>query len=160
MVLNKGNIKLPQADSTDTAYHVVYLGENGFPIGFGAIQKLILISKALIAEGASVTVINRKGKFTQEQDIQIDTEGFYEGIHYLYTSQSIYRPKGFLARNWQKVKGMYREFQYLRKRKKEGKLDAAIVSCYGFVHVMLYRFYSYWLGFPELFHAENTCQHE
>ncbi len=148
MVINKGKIKQLHADTGAAGFHVVYLGENGFPVGFGAIQKLILISKALIAEGASITVINRKGKFRPEDDIQIDTEGYYEGIHYLYTSQSIYRPQSFLARNWQKLKGMYREFKYLRRRKKEGKLDAAIVSCYGFVHVFLYRLYSSWLGIP------------
>ncbi len=148
MVLNKKKLVHSEQTYDEPSFHVVYLGENGFPIGFGAIQKMILISKALISEGAAVSVINRKGKFTPGQTVEVDTEGFYEGIHYIYTSNDIYRPNSFLARNLQKIKGSYREFQYLRKIKKEGKLDAAIVSCYGFVHVLLYKLYASLLGFP------------
>lgn len=148
MVLNKREIHRRENETSEPAYHAVYLGENGFPIGFGAIQKMILISKALIAEGAHVTVINRKGKFEPGSSVSVDTEGFYEGIHYIYTAGSIFRPNSFLARNWQKIKGSYREFQYLRRLKKAGKLDAAIVSCYGFIHVLMYRTYASLLGFP------------
>jgi hypothetical protein len=42
-------------------FHVVYLGETTFPIGFGAIQRMIMVSKALLKAGAKVNVINRKG---------------------------------------------------------------------------------------------------
>jgi glycosyltransferase involved in cell wall biosynthesis len=148
MVFSKNDIQTSDTALSDPNFHVVYLGENGFPIGFGAIQKMILISKALIAEGAEVTVINRKGKFFPEEEIDVKTEGFYEGIHYIYTAGSIYRPKGFIARNFQKIKGSYREFQYLRRLKKAGKLNAAIISCYSFIHVLLYKFYASVLDFP------------
>jgi len=129
-------------------FHVVYLGESGFPVGFGGIQKMIMVSKALIEEGATVTVVNRKGNFDPEQPTKVLQQGTFEGIKYIYTSGTIYRPKGFIARNFQKLKGTFAEFQYLKNLKKEGQLDAAIISCYSFVQVLLYRLYASWLKFP------------
>lgn len=129
-------------------FHIVYLGESGFPIGMAAIQKTILLGKALTAAGAKVTVINRKGKFNKNQPIQLEPEGDYEGIHYVYTSGTVYRPEGFFNRNLQKVKGIYQEYRYLRRLAKNGDLGAGIISCRDFFQVLLYRLYSRMLGFP------------
>ena len=60
-------------------FHVVYLGESGFPVGLAAIQKTILLGKALIATGAKMTVINRRGKFKPGQPVEVQPEGDYEG---------------------------------------------------------------------------------
>lgn len=138
--------------------HVVYLGESGFPIGFGAIQKMIMVSKALIAEGAQVTVINRKGSFDPGHKVNIDIQGNFEGIDYLYTAGTIYRPKGFLKRNFLKIKGIYREFQHIRGLKKSNQLDAAIISCYHLGQVLLYRLYSYFLNFPIVYNYVEMAQ--
>ncbi len=129
-------------------FHVVYLGETTFPIGFGAIQRLIMVSKALIDAGASVNVINRKGTFDPDKKVDVPIKGEFEGIPYIYTSGSIYRPKSFIVRNWQKIVGAFREWAYLKKLKQEGKVDVGIVSCYSFTQVLLYRIYSKLLGFP------------
>ncbi len=129
-------------------FHVVYLGESGFPIGLAAIQKTILLGKALRAAGARMTVINRKGKFKPGQPIQVEVEGDHEGIHYVYTSGNVYKPKGFLQRNLLKMKGIYGEYRYLRRLAKNGELDAGIISCRDFIQVLLYRLYSIILGFP------------
>ena len=43
-------------------FHVVWLGESGFPYGLAAIQNTIVIGDALIKAGEHFTVINRKGK--------------------------------------------------------------------------------------------------
>ncbi|MFT5165774.1 MAG: glycosyltransferase involved in cell wall biosynthesis [Saprospiraceae bacterium] len=139
-------------------FQVVYLGENGFPIGFGAIQKLIMVSKALIEEGADVTVINRKGNFDPDKPVNIALQGNFEGIDYVYTSRSIYRPKGFFKRNIQKVKGIYKEFQYLRKLRKNDQLDAGIISCYHLGQVTLYRLYGYFLKFPVVYNYVEMAQ--
>lgn len=129
-------------------FHVVYLGESGFPVGLAAIQKTILLGKALRAAGARMTVINRKGKFKPGQPIQVEVEGDHEGIHYVYTSGSVYKPRGFFKRNWFKLKGVYGEYRYLRRLAKKGELDAGIISCRDFIQVLLYRLYSIILGFP------------
>lgn len=130
-------------------FHVVYLGETTFPIGFGAIQRMIMVSKALMKAGAKVNVISRKGSFDESKPpANVDVQGNFEGIDYIYTSGTIFRPKGFVSRNWQKIRGAYNEWSYLRKLKREGKLDAGIISCYDFTQVLLYRIYSKLLGFP------------
>lgn len=135
----------------DKQLHVVYLGEVGFPFGLASIQKMILISKALISEGAKVTVINRKGIFDPGKPVDLPLEGQFEGIHYKYTSPSIYKPKGFLKRNIEKLKGIIGEFNYIRKLRKNKELDAGIISCYHFGQVFLYRLYSMMLGFPVVY---------
>jgi len=109
MVFDKSNEFLNINQKESDKFHVVYLGENGFPIGFGAIQKMILVSKSLIEEGAKVTVVNRKGSFAPDKPIDVSVEGKFEGINYVYTSGTIYRPSGFFARNIQKIKGSYKE---------------------------------------------------
>lgn len=131
--------------------HVVYLGETGFPYGLAAIQKMILISKALISEGAKVTVINRKGIFDSTKPIDLPLEGEFEGIHYKYTSGTIYKPGSFIARNLQKLKGIIGEFNYIRTLRKNKELDAGIISCYHFGQVLLYRLYSMIFGFPVVY---------
>ncbi len=148
MVFNKSNRLQQTALAKGSNFHLVYLGENGFPIGFGSIQKMIMVSKSLMEEGAEVTVINRKGSFDPGNPQDVSIQGKFEGINYVYTSGTIYRPAGFFARNVQKLKGSYKEFQYLRNLKKAENLDAAIVSCYSFLHVFLYRLYASWLKFP------------
>lgn len=138
--------KLANKNATD--YHVVYLGETGFPHGFGAIQKLIMISRSLIDEGATVTVINRKGSFSPDQPVELAIEGVFEAIQYVYTSGSIYKPQSFLTRNIAKLKGIISEFQYLIKLKKAQNLDAAIISCHHFGQTLLYRLYGYLFKIP------------
>ena len=100
-------------------FHVIYLGESGFPYGLAAIQKLIMISKALISVGAKVTVINRKGFFDPEKLVDIPLEGVVHGINYIYTSGTVYKPKSFFPRNIQKLRGIIKEFMFLRKLKKD-----------------------------------------
>ena len=129
-------------------FHVIYLGESGFPYGLAAIQKLIMISKALISVGAKVTVINRKGFFDPEKLVDIPLEGVVHGINYIYTSGTVYKPKSFFPRNIQKLRGIIKEFMFLRKLKKNNNLVAAIISCHHFGQTLLYRIYGWVLGFP------------
>ncbi|MCB0565279.1 MAG: glycosyltransferase [Phaeodactylibacter sp.] len=129
-------------------FHVVYLGESGFPIGLAAIQKTILLGKALATSNARLTVINRKGKFKPGQPVEVEPEGVYDGIHYIYTSGTVYKPEGFVRRNIQKLRGIIQEYLYLRNLAKKGDLDAGIISCRDFIQVVLYRLYSKLLGFP------------
>lgn len=131
-----------------TPYHVVYLGETGFPVGLGAIQKLMLVSKAMIQAGAKVTVICRKGSFDPQHPVDYAPQGNVEGVHYTYPAGHLYRPASFLQRNWRKLVGIYHEFSYLRQLHHQQELDAAIVSCYSFVQVLLYRLYATYFRIP------------
>ncbi len=135
-------------DQPPSSYHVVYLGEAGFPIGLGAIQRMTMVSKGLISEGCEVTVICRKGVLRGSDDCNISVTGNFEGIDYVYTSNNVFRPKGFIKRNFVKLKGMAREFGYLYGLKKANHLTAAIISNHSAHHLLRYRIYASVIGFP------------
>ncbi len=124
---------------TEKPPHILCLGERGFPVGFGAIQRMLLISKGLIQNGCKVTVISFKGPHSKEY--KFPAIGIYEGVDYIYTSGSIYRPKGFFKRNWQKIKGKINELLLIRKLKKRNDLAGCLVST---MHVDLLLIYWIW----------------
>jgi glycosyltransferase involved in cell wall biosynthesis len=121
-----------------TEKNVVYLGNYGFPHGFAEIQKIILISKGLIIAGDSVTVISARGLHAQSDYPNLTATGEFQGIKYVYTSGDPFYHPGFLKRNLLKLKGTVNEFRYLRKLKKEKKLDYAILSTHSFYKVLYY----------------------
>jgi len=128
--------------------HIVFLGEAGFPLGLGAVQRMSLVAKALLYDGYKVTVICRKGVWKKNGQIHYGEKGNFEGIDYVYTSKGVFRPKEFIHRNIQKLKGMVGEFKYLYRLKKSNKLTAAIISNHSALHVFRYRIYSLLIGFP------------
>ncbi|MEM7511445.1 MAG: glycosyltransferase [Bacteroidota bacterium] len=132
---------------TNQNLNIVHLGVSGFPIGFGSIQRLILLYKGLQHAGANVLVINRTAMHGKNKEIE--REGVFEGVPYVYTSPDIYRQKGFLKRKKSDLLGRIGEYKLLRKLKKEGKLDAASVYLTGRLGQLLYyRFLSRLLRFP------------
>ncbi|WP_149276832.1 glycosyltransferase [Pareuzebyella sediminis] len=127
--------------------HVVFLGESGFPVGLATIQRITLIGKALISVGVKTTVICRKGVW-DEKSRNFEEKGSFEGINYIYTSKKTFRPKEFINRNIQKIKGIYGEFMYLRYLKKHDEISMAIVSEMSIIHVIRYYIFSIALKFP------------
>jgi len=118
--------------------HLVCLGESGFPHkGSASIEKLKLICKGIVEAGGKVTVINRKGVFSQDK-ILFDPAGKYHGVNYVYASNTIYRPSGFLKRNWQKIVGYYGEINYLSKYNREDNQLIAFVSTMNFFTLVFY----------------------
>ena len=131
-----------------TADHVVFLGEAGFPLGLAAIQRLTLLAKSLTMAGCEVLVISRKGVHDPNHKALHDIRGIHEGIHFVYTTDSVYRPNKFLKRNIQKVKGLYYEYTLLRSLKRKNKLDLAVLSTMSSFHAFRYRLISRMIGFP------------
>ena len=128
--------------------HIVYLGETGFPHGLGAVQRMILVARALVFAGVKVTVVCRKGVVKKYEEAEITNKGVFEGIDYQYTSSSTYRPRNFFKRNLDKLKGMFGEYVYLRRLKKDNNISAAFISSMNACHVMRYKIYSIFIGFP------------
>lgn len=116
-------------------------------MGLAAVQRITLMAKTLLTEGYRVTVICRKGVWKKNSKINFGVKGNYEGIDYIYTSESVFRPKGFISRNIQKLKGLYGEFMYLKYLKKHDKINVAIISEMNVVHVLRYLIYSAFLNF-------------
>ncbi|MEM6763562.1 MAG: glycosyltransferase family 4 protein [Bacteroidota bacterium] len=132
---------------SDNKLHIVHLGISGFPIGFGGIQRLILLYKGLISAGASVTVINRKA--FHDDNVSVKREGIFEGVSYVYTSLYVNKPKNFWVRRISDLVGSVREFKLLYQLKRKGKLDAGSVYITGLIwELWYYRIISRVIGFP------------
>ena len=72
--------------------------------------------------------------------IRIESEGVFEGIHYVYCSGNTVRPDNFFKRNLLKFRGLYYEFFFYRKFSKERKLAGVIVSTNSFHNILFYYF--------------------
>lgn len=134
-------------ESQNTSEHIVFLGKAGFPIGLAEVQRMTLMAKAFLYERCKVTVICSKGVWDKNQEINFNKKGNFEGVDYIYTSKSVFRPKGFINRNIQKLKGIYGEFRYLKQLKQQDKLNLAIVSSMSAVHVLRYLIFSRYFNF-------------
>lgn len=115
-------------------------------MGFGAIQRQLLIAKGLAESGNKVTVISFKGNHSRDK--VFPPNGTFQGIHYHYASGTIHRPKGFLQRNWMKLVGRFRELMYIRNLKNSENIDAAYVSTDQFQRVLIYWIWLRWLHIP------------
>ncbi|MBU2948027.1 glycosyltransferase [Zobellia uliginosa] len=128
--------------------HIIFLGETRFPYGLASVQRMLLMSKALVYNGAKVTVVCRKGGWKENQYPDLEYKGKFEGVNYIYTSKSTFKPKGFINRNVSKIKGIYKEYIFIKNLKKKNDISAAIVSNRKIVHVIRFLFYSKLFGFP------------
>ena len=113
-----------------------------------SVQRMTLICKAFIYAGIKTTIIIRKGSWKQDQYKNFKYQGNFEGIDYIYTSKNVHKPIGFVARNFQKLKGIYGEYKHVQYLKKYDGLSMAIVSNRNVVHILRYKFYAWFLGFP------------
>jgi glycosyltransferase involved in cell wall biosynthesis len=125
---------------------IVFLGYSGFPYGLAEVQKIILISKSLILTGNHVTVICRNGFHNKIEHPEMKVSGAYEDIEYVYTSGSCFRNEHFIKRRLFEIKGKINEVLFLRNRKRDNKLDYAIIS-QNFYAILYYSFLSKFFGF-------------
>jgi glycosyltransferase involved in cell wall biosynthesis len=130
--------------------YIVYLGTSGFPYGLAGIQKAILISKCLVLTDNSVTVICERGIHNEADYPELKDCGNYENIEYVYTSGTPFRNENFIKRNLLKIKGVINELLLLKKRKKNNKLDYAILSTRSFYSILFYFILSKLIGFKTI----------
>lgn len=144
--------------------HIVQVGAFGFPYGMAAIEKIRLLGRSLLAAGAEVTVISRKGVYDPDKGPHIAPRGQFEGIDYYYAGGSVYRSAGFWERNRMKLKGWWGEARLLRKFHKEGRLDAAIVHSMDFLPVVFYwvlsKFYNFKMLYLLVEHNSTTTSRQ
>jgi len=132
---------------TRAAAHVVQVGASGFPYGMAEIEKMRLLGRSLLAAGAAVTVISRKGVYDPEHGPHIAPVGNYEGIDYYFATGSVYRPQGMLQRNLLKLKGWWKEAQLLRQFGREERMSGVIVHSMDFLPLLFYWLLSRMYGF-------------
>jgi glycosyltransferase involved in cell wall biosynthesis len=116
----------------------VYLGCPGFPQGFAEVKKMTLIAKSLVMKGNPVTIVANRGIYSDKESFPFGAEGNYEGIDFIYTSGSPFRPGSFIKRNLLKIRGILKECLFVRNLKRSKKLDYAILSTNSFFSVFYY----------------------
>lgn len=124
--------------------NIVYLGASGFPFGLAAVERQLLISKALVSAGCKVTIVCGKGVHNSNKTPNLSSKGIFDGINYVYTSGSPYRASNFFYRNYQKFIRYFLEFLQLIKINKIDKIDFIIVSNRNlFFESILYNIFCY-----------------
>jgi glycosyltransferase involved in cell wall biosynthesis len=123
-------------------YHLVQIGSLGFPVGMASVEKIRLISIGLIENGFDVTTISRYGILNKDSGFNFSPKGTLEGINYVFTSGSIYRPGNFFGRNSRKLLGVINEFRLLWKFRREDNLDFAILNEMDFWDLIYYKMLS------------------
>jgi glycosyltransferase involved in cell wall biosynthesis len=133
-----------------TQKSIVYLGYSSFPYGLAEVQKMILISKALLHTDNKVTVICRNGTHKKLQYPELKAEDVFEGIEFIYASGSCFRNSNFFKRRVFEIKGKINEMGILIRMKKKGQLDYAILSTRKFSSILYYVMLSKIIGFKTI----------
>ncbi|MEL7532313.1 MAG: glycosyltransferase [Bacteroidota bacterium] len=135
----------------DRLTHIVHLGTNGFPHGMAAIERIRLLSLALLDSGASVRVVSHKGVMKPEQEGDFPPHGQFQGIDYDFVNDSIVRPNSFWERNRAKISGRIKEWQFLRSLRRKKQLDSVIVSSMDLFSLIYYRIICSLLSVPMIY---------
>lgn len=135
---------------TKNNLNILYLGYSEFPYGYAEFQKILLISKALVYEGTSVTVIGSHSSLNSSRHPGVKKIGHFQGIKYIYSSGSPYRNPSFFKRNIVKPFEKLLESILICKLNRREKIDAVIVSAQLFRHLFYYKILSSLLGFKIL----------
>jgi len=128
--------------------YLFYTGNTGFPFGHAQVERQKLIAKGLTQMDCSVTVLNTFGVHRQGSHSETFANDHYEGIRFIYSSGTPYRPPSFLQRNLLKAKGTLNAVRvlYLHKRKKQ--LDVILITCNSVFTVMFYGITGWFLRVP------------
>lgn len=132
---------------SEKTLNILYLGYSGFPYGYAELQKIMLISKALVCEEAMVTILGSRGYHDQITYPDLKKTGHFQGIKYVYSSGTPYRHTNFIKRNMAKPFEGMMEYKAIRKINKKRKIDIAIISSARFIDVLRYKCISSKLGF-------------
>lgn len=131
--------------------HIVHLGTNGFPQGMAAIERIRLLSLALLDSACSVRVISHKGLLSPSQADLFPPHGQFQGIDYDFVNDSIVRPEGFIKRNLAKLSGRWQEWRFLRSLKRKKQVDAVILSSMDLSSLLYYRLICSLLSLPLIY---------
>lgn len=128
--------------------NIIILGPTSFPFGFQAeIQRLKILTKNMVKVGLNVTVLNRYGTVHNNvsDDQHIKSFGDYCGVKYLFFSESPFRDKNFIKRNYSKIIGSLREIIYLFSQRKCTKiLFVSSLSSYLLLYyILLSKLFNY-----------------
>jgi glycosyltransferase involved in cell wall biosynthesis len=132
--------------------YIIHLGLSGFPHGSAAINKSLLILKAVATghDDVKIKIINNRAVHSENIPIKLSKSGWYNNLNYKYTTPTVYRPKSFITRQLSKIIGKFNEFLLIVSLKFKGKLDLAFIylPTDSFSQLIYYRLLSRVLSFP------------
>jgi len=133
---------------------IILIGLSGFPFGSAAINKCLLICKALDLTGSHFRIINNQPIHKTSVPVLIEKHGSIENIEYFYTTPSPYRPDNFIVRNFFKIIGPINELFFIARLKFQHKADIALLYLpeNSFPALVWYRLISVILRFPVVMH--------
>lgn len=126
--------------------YIVHVGSFYFPKGNAAVQRIRFTYKTVQAAGFSPLVINKECYETSPQK----RTNKFEGIPYVYTSSSLYRPSNKVSRKLNHFSGVIGELKLLFKRRKK-IASIVLYNTSSFTELLYYRFISKLLGFKLVF---------
>ena len=104
----------------------------GFPEGMAPTQRVRLLTKALVEQGANITVLctnaNERPPFVEN----IFAKGNYNGVAFEYTTGTAIRPDSFIRRRWLSMKGPVKALFRIIQFKSRNKIDCLYL--YGTTH--------------------------
>jgi glycosyltransferase involved in cell wall biosynthesis len=125
-------------DFTDHSNTILFVGLSNFPYGFAEVQRLILISKALLLSNYQVIVLCYK--FTSDQSLfeELKSQEVFQGIKYEYTTHISVQKKNIFAKSFLKLAGKVRELNSIFRYAKQNRTLTLLISSNDFFHILLY----------------------
>ncbi|MDC3105174.1 glycosyltransferase, partial [bacterium] len=118
---------------------ILYVGYIEFPYGLAQVQRQLTISKVLTSAGYDVKVLCRYGCYSpKESDFEYLNKGVFEGIKYEFCSGTPYRSKNFIRRNFNKLKGAFKELNYIVRLGRKKELKAVFITTNYFYNILFY----------------------
>jgi len=100
----------------------------GFPEGMAATNRVRLLARALVEQGADVRVICMRVSERQGEVHNLNAKGTADGIPFVYTPGSTVRSDSFTVRRWREARGYVLALLALARLKARGDLDCVFLA--------------------------------
>ena len=112
------------AGNSDRPLHIVFLARSlGFPEGTAATNRVRLLGRALVEQGADVGVLCTRVSELPDRVLNHLVRGECDGIRFLYTPGTTVRSNSFIMRRWREAQGFVTALHELARLRRRGRLD-------------------------------------
>jgi glycosyltransferase involved in cell wall biosynthesis len=109
--------------------HVLFLVRSfGFPEGMAATNRVRLLGRALIEQGADARVLCTRVSERPGEVRSAEPRGVRDGIRYLYTPGTTVRTDSFAVRRYREVRGYVAALGELARLRRQGELDCVYLA--------------------------------